>query len=174
MTGRQPAGFTIIEMMIAIVILAILASLGAPSFRQFIVSSQVRSAASEFYEAAVVARSSAIVQNAPVSIVPCTAWASGWEVQQGSGAACTAAGGAMPSTVIKKHEAITNVTVIDSGAGNITYALSGRVSSGVLQLTFYSSSYSGSVVGARCVYIDAAGRPTVRSDNDNDPTNGCV
>jgi hypothetical protein len=36
----------------------------------------------------------------------------------------------------------------------------------------YTTESTGSIT-ARCVIIDASGRPTIRNDTDGNPANGC-
>ncbi|MBI4291466.1 MAG: GspH/FimT family pseudopilin [Betaproteobacteria bacterium] len=160
--GTRSRGFTIVELMIVIVILAILSSVAAPAFREMIVASRVRSAASDLYESVLLARSEAIKRNAAIDIVPgAGGWAAGWSVQVQS-----------DSTVMSTHEALTGVTVSSNASGNLSFKLDGRVSTNVRQIVLYTTEYA--TVQARCVYVDAAGRPSVRTDKDGDAANGCV
>ena len=74
-------GFTLIEALIAVSILAILAAIALPSFRQQIVNNEVRAVAMELREALSRARSEAITRADTVSISRNgTKWASGWNV----------------------------------------------------------------------------------------------
>lgn len=159
--GRS-RGFTIIELMIVIVILAILSAIAAPSFREMIIASRVRSSASELYESVLQARSEAITRNAAIDVVPsASGWAGGWTVQiQADG------------TVLSTHPALTSVTLTANASGNLSFRLDGRVSTNVRQVVIYSDEYS--TIQSRCVYVDAAGRPSVRTDKDGNPANGCV
>lgn len=160
--GRRSRGFTIIELMITIVILAILSSIAAPSFRQMIISSRVRSAASELYESVLQARSEAITRNAAIDVTPSgSGWVGGWTVQLQS-----------DGTVLSTHPALTGVTVTANASGSLSFRLDGRVSTNVRQIVLYSTEYS--TIQARCVYVDAAGRPSVRIDTDSNAANGCV
>lgn len=162
-TGRgRSRGFTIIELMMVIAILAVLSSVAAPSFREMIVASRVRSAASDLYEAVLLARSEAIKRNASIDIVPdAGGWAAGWSVRVQSDA-----------TVMSTHDALTGVTVSANASGNLSFKLDGRVSTNVRQIVLYTTEYA--TVQARCVYVDAAGRPSVRTDKDGNASNGCV
>ena len=81
-------GLTLIELMVAIAVLAILAMIAAPSFNNQLASSRVESAASELKAALDFARSEAIKQSLSVSACPstngtsCVAsstnWGGGW------------------------------------------------------------------------------------------------
>jgi prepilin-type N-terminal cleavage/methylation domain-containing protein len=74
-------GFTLIEALVCVAILAILAVIALPSFRQQIVNNEVRAVSMELREALARARSEAITRANTVSIAQNgTKWASGWSV----------------------------------------------------------------------------------------------
>jgi type IV fimbrial biogenesis protein FimT len=83
-------GFTLIELMVTLAVLAIVVSLAAPGFNSMISNNRSTSMASELVAAANFARSEAIKRGKPVSICPssdgdtCLAsadeWAKGWLV----------------------------------------------------------------------------------------------
>jgi len=65
---KRQKGFTLLELIAAITILAILATLLAPGFRDVIRSNRLSSAANSFLSALNLARSEAVKLNAPVVI----------------------------------------------------------------------------------------------------------
>ena len=108
--GRK--GFTLIELMIVITILAILLTLGIPSFRELIAAQRVRTAASAMYESLLIARSEAIKRNQPVSLHPNTGgFSNGWRVMLVDNV-----------TSVRTQEALTNVdfAFFDSSNAAIT------------------------------------------------------
>jgi type IV fimbrial biogenesis protein FimT len=155
-------GFTLIELLIVIAILGVLATMAVPSLRDMLYATRVRAAGSDLLASVMLARSEAIKRATTVDIVPSGGdWSAGWTVSSGG-------------TTIETHEAPTSVTIAANTAGNITFRLDGRISTGVRSLTVYTTLASGSaVVKARCVLIDASGRPTIRNDSDNNYANGC-
>ena len=75
--SRANAGFTLIELMISLVILAILLSLGMPAFTGILESSRTKAAASGFAMGLQQARADAISRNTTVWFIPEPGFA-GW------------------------------------------------------------------------------------------------
>jgi type IV fimbrial biogenesis protein FimT len=69
LTVRKPAGFTIIEFMIAIVIMAVLMALALPSFRTWMQNIQIRNAGGAITNGLQKARAEAVARNTNVSFV---------------------------------------------------------------------------------------------------------
>lgn len=63
-------GFTLIELMIVLVVLASTLSLGAPMLQNQLHSNRLRAESSRFLDAINLARSEAVMRNLPVSICP--------------------------------------------------------------------------------------------------------
>lgn len=164
--ANRRQGFTIIELMLVMVVLGVLATLAVPSMRDLLIATQVRAAASDLFESVILARSEAIKRAANIDVVPTGGnWGNGWTVMAGT-------------TVIQTRDAATNVTITPTNTagvvtyGNVTFRLDGRVSTGVRTLTV-STVQAAHPVAARCILIDASGRPSIKTDTDNDPSNGC-
>ncbi len=87
---RLAKGFTLIELLVVIALLAILATLAAPSYRSFLVNQQLSSAGSDFLSSMLQARSEALRLGRPVVLAPIDGadWHKGWRIfvdQDGSG-----------------------------------------------------------------------------------------
>lgn len=71
------AGFTILELMIAVAVLAILLGIGVPSFNDMIRQNRLAAQTNEFLAAAALARSEAVKRGKLVSLCPTAAAAAG-------------------------------------------------------------------------------------------------
>ena len=95
-SGRPDGGFTLIEMMTAIFILAILVSLTIPSFREATLSSRLSGFANDIVASSQLARSEAIKRNVTVTLCASSdgetcddpdGWEAGWIVVADEGGA---------------------------------------------------------------------------------------
>lgn len=139
----KEAGFTLVELLIAIVILGILASLAAPSFREFIAGQRIKTASFDIMAMLTLARSEAIKRNADVAI---SASSTHFTVSANSGA-----------TILLQQEIPAGVTI--TGGSAVTYNRSGRLEAAFTPLQI--SSTSSSIV--RCISIDLSGRPNTKN-----------
>lgn len=84
------AGFTLIEMMVTVAVLAIILAIGVPSLQGFIASSRLRSVTQDLYGALQTARIEAIRRNSRVTVCKANtalnncsnsgSWSNGWIV----------------------------------------------------------------------------------------------
>ena len=163
-------GFTMVEAMFVILIMAILATISIPSMRDLIVSTRVKSAASDAFASLIFARSEAIKRNASVDVIPVDAsnWALGWKVRPVG-----------TTSDLQVVDAITGNVTVTGPAATMRYRGDGRLidaGTGALlttdtAFTFYTTEYA--YIAMRCVSIAPSGRPAVRMDKDQDKTNGC-
>src|SRR5829696_9083668 len=87
--AKTSGGFTLIELMIAITLMAILMAIAVPSFKDASLGSELRSIANDLVAHAALARSEAIKRNALVTLcvsadgATCSAgsWEQGWIVK---------------------------------------------------------------------------------------------
>lgn len=79
---RLEAGFTLVELLIALLLAGVLASLAVPSYRSFAINQQLSAASSDFLVSILQARSEAIRQGKIVAVLPNdgASWTSGWYV----------------------------------------------------------------------------------------------
>jgi type IV fimbrial biogenesis protein FimT len=151
-------GFTMIEVLMVVAIIAVLASITAPAMRDFIDAQVIKNPASDLYSSLVLARSEAIKRNAAVDLEPLTAdWAQGWKVKAQSEA-----------TALRDQQAYPGVTIAASQAGRITYGGNGRLATSAA--IFRVMAPGNTRIKMRCVSIDASGRPNVRVDTNTNQT----
>lgn len=147
MKCRATAGFTVIELMLTVLIVAIIATLSAPSFREFVANQRVKTAAFDVMSMLTVARSEAIKRNSSVVL-------SG----VGTGALQITAGGVL----IQQREPLINLTLTCKSGGtevtcaDVVYAANGRLQ------TVTPAIQIGSPASTQmsCIRIDLSGRPT--------------
>lgn len=76
-------GFTLVELMIGLVLVALLLGIGLPTFRSFILNQQLRAATTDLRVALTLARSEAVKRNRVVTLQPFDeddGWGSGWTI----------------------------------------------------------------------------------------------
>jgi type IV fimbrial biogenesis protein FimT len=128
--ARAPQrGFTIIEIMISLTVLAVLITLGAPGFADWIQAQRIRSSAEAITNGMQVARGEAIRQNLAVSLglePPTTAWT----VCPSTVSPCdstTPAGSFIQNKSAQEGSGSTNVSATPAGAILVTFSPLGNV-----------------------------------------------
>ena len=147
-------GFTLIEMMTVVVIVAILAAFAVPNFRQFVVNQRVRNASFDLTATLLLARSQAISENRNVSMVQSgssgSGWMGGWNVTDGT-------------TILQRNMAVSGVSISDSASlSTVTYAPNGRTSTAATRFTVQASPALDGV-SPRCVTIALNGMPSAKT-----------
>ncbi len=145
-------GFTLIELVVTIAVAAILATLAAPSFREFITTQRIRNASFDLTTALTLARSEAITRNANVSLLRTAGtWDGGWTVSAGAGTAA-----------LLNQQAYSNLSITDSAnLATITYGNDGRSSTTSTAFTIAPATAMTGVT-SRCVSLGLSGVPSTR------------
>jgi len=148
------SGFTLIELMVTVLIGAILATLAAPSFRDYMASQRVKDGSYDLIATMIFARSEAIKRNTSVDVVPASTaspknWAGGWTISVGG-------------TALRQQDPKSGLLITDSGGlAKLTYTNDGRVATASNFTVDLTTSLSG--VNPRCVTIDPSGAPNSKS-----------
>ncbi len=135
-----------IELMVTVAIVAILASIGAPSFKQLIANQRMNSVRAEFFSSIVRARSEAIKLNRDVTLQQATGgWANGWTVVNPNAA----------GPAFEIHGALNGVAITTT-ASSLVFMSNGRLRAAAAPTFQLSATGSSSV---SCVSLDLGGRP---------------
>lgn len=116
--NRTQRGFTLVELMIGLVLVAILLGIGMPQFRNFILEQRLRATSSDLRVALMLARSEAIKRNRETNLRPNAAgWSDGWTI---------------PSPIaddpdILNHKQTGDATI--TGPAQVTFSPAGRTPS---------------------------------------------
>lgn len=153
---RGGGGFSLIELMVVISVVAILAAVATPSFNQFILSQRVKTASFDLVSTQLLARSEAIKRNTDVTVAlknTTSGWMGGWTVTYATTAAPTT-----PITLLDQT-AYTGITIVGptSPASVIYKGASGRPNAG--KTTFQLSADSA----IRCVTVDLSGMTSTKT-----------
>jgi type IV fimbrial biogenesis protein FimT len=163
---RTTRGFTLIELVVTMTVLAILAALAAPNFADFMRRNAVETQANEFLGALRLARSTAISQNRFVSICPSknasaaepacedsNDFSVGWIMYTSPASSAVYAS---TDKLVRVAQSVSNVSLIAQNEGKIiTFSARGSSPAGALSL-FLCAKRGGDAVGQST--IRATGR----------------
>jgi type IV fimbrial biogenesis protein FimT len=164
-------GFTIVELMIVVAIVAVLAMVGLPSMRDLLKTNNMKTLSLDIYSSLALARSEAIKRNsASVSMIAAGGgWQNGWTVTcVDSAGSC---GGA--DVVLMSQEAVDSNVTLTGPAGNIvSYGRDGRLTTPAVSFRITIGADHPSVP-MRCVEVSVSGRPITRADTNHSDSDGC-
>lgn len=166
-TRGRSVGVTLIELMIAIVILAVLLGIGVPAFRDASLGSKLSSSATNLVASVQLARSEAIKRNRPMTLCSSTDgatcagsgdWETGWVVLDPDG------------VVVQAQEAAPRTIVVTQTFGPNLLSFQ-PIGIGATAAAFRVCRADPLGAQERIVNISAAGSPTVTITRDrNCPT----
>lgn len=145
---RPPArGFTLVEVITAVSILAIVTVSVTPSFQSFIAGQRVKSAAYDLTAALLLARNEALKRNGSVKVARAGSnWNTGWTVAV-----------VADNTSVGDHNGFDSTLTFGGAPDSIVFNANGRVSSPTspVQIRLASSAASSSV---RCIALALSGQ----------------
>lgn len=142
----RASGFTMVELLVVMVIMAILLAVASPSVERMIRVQRVKTASFDVFSSLSLARSEAIKRNVSVTLTPTGGdWAKGWTIADAN------------ANVVRQQQALGNGVSL-TGPANLTYTGSGRLSA-VLATPFVLTGTNVPTAQQRCVKVDLSGRP---------------
>jgi type IV fimbrial biogenesis protein FimT len=187
---RQARGFTLIELMVVMTVVAILATLAAPSFTRLLQSNTISSNVNLFLADMRFARSEAIRlggavvicrSDAPEAASPTcgsgsgpggNGWVSGWIIYQDLDNDGNKDNTSPVDPLLRVQAPITSMdSIVEGGSGSSTkirFTTTGRLlnlSSGATQFQFGGGNYSNEV--QRVVCVNLSGRARIAGDGNS-------
>jgi len=175
MPASPDRGFTLIEMMVTIAVLAILIALVTPSFRDLLRDNRAAAQANALVGSLMLARSEAIKRNVPVVVcqsddgATCTgdgdAWEAGWLVWPDTDrdGALDNDGDDIPEAgeelIIQAQAALEGRFDLSATGSSVTYRPDGSIAGAAD--AFELVPPGADTDHGRCVALDATGRPKV-------------
>ena len=146
-SGFRTGGFTLLEALVVLSIVAIVVAIGAPNLTFLIGSMNARSASFDLVADLALARSEAIKRNRAVTVAPLVAgnWSQGWRITTDAGAVTLRERGALPSAL-----------GVTSDAASLQFGPSGRIGLDTAPDNL-KWKITSSNAGPRCVVITPTG-----------------
>ena len=141
-------GFTLIELVISMAVVATLIGVAMPSFTSLIATQKVKTAASNLQSSLLLTRSESLKRNGDATLSPSVTgqWTTGWSISA-------------QSTSVSVSGPVSGVTI--AGPSTVTFQSSGRLPTGSTDGVFKVSSTN--TPDYRCVSISVSGVPRVMS-----------
>ena len=165
----KQSGFTVLELMIVVTIVAVLAAIGLPSFRDSIRSNRLATASNEMIATVAFARSESIKNNLGAAICPspdgesCSGtWAGGWLVWSDLNADGLRQSAGEP--VLRRQAALRDIVSSGSNAA-IRFSPRGAVTGGVGAVVLDSVPCPAGQPFRRSVNVLAGGMARVQRQN---------
>lgn len=161
---KQQSGFTLVELMITVALLAILLSIALPAIGDFVVKQRVSSATNSLMMSLVFARSEAVKLNRDIRVIPITEAANGWNTGWCLGPT-TIGTDCSHADVIRVFSANSGVQ-ISSNTGSspkIDFRRDGTVNHPTATgIKVTAARLDPTAAAARCISVSSQGRPEVQ------------
>lgn len=140
-------GFTMVELLIVLSILAILAAIAAPNMGTMIRTQRIKTASFDMFSSLVYARSEAVKRNTTVTLTPATGgWQNGWSIADSNG------------NTLRSAPAIGNIS-INGGPSTVVYSGNGRLSPVGTAIQFQLEAADVPTANSRCIKVSSSGSP---------------
>lgn len=148
----RPSGFTLVEVVITLAIIAIAGMLAVPEFTSLMANRRVVGVADDLFGTLLYARSEAIRQNQSIQVLPIGGnWSNGWQM----------ANPAQAGTFLLQHAA-SKVVVTEAGnAPDVTFLPSGRLPAAANGPVFSVCDLKN-IANQRLVSLDLSGQPSIK------------
>ena len=149
MIKRLQGGFTLIEIMVTVAVLAIILGIGVPSFQGLIERNRISTATNKLFSALTTARSEAIRLGLNVSVTQAAGgWGNGWTIAIDSS-----------NTTLRVENTLPgNVSIGDANAPTkIVFSVNGRVTTPANGRAVFEVSLSNSSVTPRQIAVNEIG-----------------
>jgi len=148
-SARLRAGFTLVELVVAIAVVGMLAAIAIPSFSGMIANNKAKGIATDLYFDLAKTRSEAVKRNMDVTISPVVdGWKKGWSIYPTN----------QSDNVLESHS-VSGANVSVSGPGTVKYNSSGRIGGSA---SFDIEATVGSASAKTCVTVSLSGLPNVK------------
>ncbi|MBP7136861.1 MAG: GspH/FimT family pseudopilin [Sphingomonadaceae bacterium] len=161
------SGFTLMELLITMALIAVLAAIALPSFREFNIRMQVTDMTNDLVHDLNMARAEAVKRGLDVAVEANTNWADGWVVRAGG-------------EEISAHPAIDDQYTIESKStgGGVDDAVTFRPTGSLLDATSFDlnvcrPSGAADSTQSRRISVSGSGIISSRRDITGSPAGGC-
>ncbi len=159
---RHRHGFTLIELMVTLAVLAILLAWGVPAFREMLSNNRMAEAANRLVASLHYARTEALRRNRCVQVRAAGSpadWSQGWTVEADQSLDCS---GASYQTLRSEPGLGGSLTLSESGgASSLVYRGDGALDSPTAGVTLDLCDADRTGEKGRRIVINAAGRPSL-------------
>lgn len=156
---RSGRGFTLIEVMVVIAIVAVVSSFAVPGMRSLIQNSRIKQITTDLHFNLALARSEAIKRNTTVTLdATNNDWTLGWQISSGG-------------TVLRGEDGVDGISLEPGAPTSITYNRNGRLTAAVDEIRLYIAGNER--IDMRCISIALSGHPRTTRDSDGNRTDGC-
>ena len=171
-------GFSLVELLVTFALIAMLAAIALPSFREFLIRSNVTTLTNDLVAALNTAKVEAVKRGLPVAVISISGngnWTSGWRIR-----ADTSRNGAY-TTVLAEHDAAAATYTVFAKAtgaggndGQAAFGPTGALQSGTsFDFSVCRPSTNANISQSRRITVGGGGSISSRRDVTGSPAGTC-